>query len=479
MPADPAADLPWAAYARHSDRKQDRSVPQQIEQFNAYAAAHDLTLPANFIFRDEARSGKSDVGRAGLVGLMSFLERRPRPVAGVMLWASSRLARNVDDSAWYKAGIRRMGYKLLYVGDTLLNTEGPERHIFEALHEYKDAKYLEDLAREVKRGMHSRAAARAVICRPARGYRVAGAGEARRFEIDPAWEGAVRRAWAMRAAGYTLADVHTATQLFAVIAGYQKFFRNLIYRGTLVWGGAEYDNFCEPLATAEQWARVQALNAVRTHPRRARSVFLLSGRVWCVCGAAMKGRTHATGKYTYRYHRCQRTAWEPAACTRVSVRADWLEAEVTRLAQAEFTPARLAPVYAAWRERRAREGDQAAGELERHKRQLLAATRAIENLLRAIEAAGDDSAAIPALTQQLAEREAERKVVRQAMAACLPPVAGADFDLDDYCAGIQALLASGDPSDRRTVLRALAHQVIVAPGSGPERLRVVFNRLPF
>src|SRR5258707_10953239 len=48
---------------------------------------------------------------------MELLERRPRPAAGVLLWASSRLSRDMDDSDWYKATIRRAGYQIVYIGE--------------------------------------------------------------------------------------------------------------------------------------------------------------------------------------------------------------------------------------------------------------------------------------------------------------------------------------------------------------------------
>src|SRR5258707_690587 len=141
MPTKPT-DLPWAAYARYSDRRQDRSVEQQIAEFRTYAAEHAISLPDAFVFADEAKSGKSGVSRGALLRLMELLERRPRRAAGVLLWASSRLSRDMDDSDWYKATIRRAGYQIVYIGEPMLQSIGGlEGRLMEDVTEYVDAKY--------------------------------------------------------------------------------------------------------------------------------------------------------------------------------------------------------------------------------------------------------------------------------------------------------------------------------------------------
>jgi DNA invertase Pin-like site-specific DNA recombinase len=208
-----------AGYARHSDRRQAQSVEQQIAEFNRYCQAHALRLHAQGVFSDRALSGKSDVGREGLDALMRFLETRPRPVSAVLLWASSRLARNADDAAWYKSSIRRAGYKILYVGEDSLNTDDPIRHILEAVTEYKDEQYLRDLARDVRRGMLAHAGQGQAVSRPPCGYRIA-ARAGHGFELDSNRADTCRRAWELRAAGYSLSQVHEATRLFKTEYGY-------------------------------------------------------------------------------------------------------------------------------------------------------------------------------------------------------------------------------------------------------------------
>jgi len=262
---------PATSYARHSDRKQEESVDQQIAAYRNFAAANGMRLVEQ-VFEDRARSGRKDVGRDGLEAMMRFLDQRPRPVKVVLLWSSSRLARNVDDAAFYKASIRRLGYKIIYVGEVALNVDNvPMRHMLEAMSESGDHSYSLKLAQDVKRGMLTHAQEGKTISRPPRGFQVVAKGQTdKRWEHDPRWADLVRLAWEMRTAGHSLADIHDATHLYATEYGYAKLFRNPAYLGVLTWSGQAFPDFCEPLCTREQWDRVQDINR-RTleHPHRS------------------------------------------------------------------------------------------------------------------------------------------------------------------------------------------------------------------
>jgi DNA invertase Pin-like site-specific DNA recombinase len=469
------ADIPWAAYARYSDRKQDRSVEQQIAEFRAYAAANGLALPDACLFADEARSGKSDVSRDGLLRLMEFLERRPRPAAGVLLWSSSRLARNMDDADWYKAAIRRGGYELIYVGEPLLNSiKGLEGRLMEDLTEYRDAKFREDLARDVVRGMYDELAAGRPVFRVPRGYRIDQVDGQRRMLIDPRFEAAVRLAWEMRAAGHSIMDIHEQVDLYRTRQAYSGMFRNRAYLGLVAWRGREYPDFCPPLITPAQWTAVQAVGATHVHPRRARSTFLLSGLTWCECGRPMFGQhNHGRAGASYGYYRC---CWDLTKGMCNHIRSDALEAHVIGRAQAEFTPKALGPTYRAWMRRRGTQMDRATRARDALKLKLQTASRAIDNLLGAIEAGGQQ--APRSLVSQLAAREAERDKVRDELLALLPPSAETPFNMEAYCARIQAQLASDDLATRRLVLRAIVEKITVAHSRAVADVVIVFRRLP-
>lgn len=442
---------PACAYARASDRKQETSVEQQEAEFRKFAAENKLDLKR--IFADRAKSGRKAAGRDDLAAMMAYLEQRPRPVKVVLLWASSRLARNVDDSDFYKASIRRGGYRIVYLGDELLNTEGPMRGVFESLVSYKDAQYSIDLARDVRRGMLSHASQGHVISRAPRGYVLVDG----KWVIDPLWEPAVRRAWAMRAAGYPLTAIHDSTHLFAGENGYTRFFRRKTYLGIFTFSGVDFPDFCAALCTPEQWARVQEINARRAeHPRRVNSSYLLSGRVYCGnCGTRMKGATQNMGKQ-YQYYKCAANAFHPDACGKTAWRRERLDALVIAQASAEFTPENIAPLYAAWKAGQGTTQDARARELAETSARLAAVNNSIANLLRAIEQGGQ----IASILEQLTARESEREALAAKLAELPAPLPKPlEIDVPEFCAEMKRQLASDNPAEQRLVLRAVVERV--------------------
>lgn len=442
---------PACAYARGSDRKQETSVEQQEAEFRKFSAENNLDLKR--IFADVAKSGRKSAGRDDLAAMMAYLEQRPRPVKVVLLWASSRLARNVDDSDFYKASIRRGGYRIIYLGDELLNTEGPMRGVFESLYEFKDAQYSIDLGRDVKRGMLSHASQGHVISRAPRGYVLVDG----KWEVDPLWESAVRKAWAMRAAGCPLTAIHDATHLYRGEHGYTRFFRRKTYTGVFTFSGVDFPDFAPPLCSDEQWARVQEINArAAEHPRRVNSSYLLSGRVYCLnCGTRMKGSTQDKGKQ-YQYYKCAANSFHPSACGKTAWRRERLDALVIAQASAEFTPENIAPLYAAWKSGQGTTQDARTRELAELNARLSEANRAIANLLRAIEQGGQ----IASIIEQLTARENERETLAAKLAELPAPLPKPiEINVPEFCAEMTRRLASDDPDEQRLVLRAVVERV--------------------
>lgn len=463
-----AAELiPACAYARHSARGQEHSVDQQIAEFRKYAAANGMRL-LEPVFEDRAKSGRKDAGRAGLEQMMAFLERRPRPCKIVLLWASSRLARNADDSDFYKSSIRRAGYKLIYLGDALLNVEGPMRGVFESLVQYKDQQYSLDLARDVKRGLLSVAGQGQSISPPPRGYKVVG----RKWEVDPEYSDRVRQAWEMRAAGFTLSDIHEATDLYHTPQGYVNMFHNRAYLGTLVFSGNEFPNFCPPLCSIQEWERVQVVNSYALeHPRRARSSYLLSGRVYCaICGLAMVGHT-CYAKTVYRYYTCHHTSFYPDRCGKSRVRAEALESAAVELALAEFTPEKIGPMYAAWKAEHGQEVGLRSSERAKVVRKLADCKSALANLMQAVE----QGAYSTAISLQISTREQELAGLEKKLDSLPRDTPATDIDIPKLCQDMARMLVSDNVAEKRLALRAIVERVDV----DGRAVTVKIKRLPF
>jgi DNA invertase Pin-like site-specific DNA recombinase len=92
------------------------------------------------------------VGREGLEDLFFVTRQEPQPVEGIIFWSLSRLARDQLDSQFMKADLRRRGYVLHSMTDDV--PDGEFALVVEALIDWKNERYLKDLSRDVKRGLH-------------------------------------------------------------------------------------------------------------------------------------------------------------------------------------------------------------------------------------------------------------------------------------------------------------------------------------
>jgi DNA invertase Pin-like site-specific DNA recombinase len=296
--------------------------------------------------------------------------------SGVVMWKMSRFARDIDDSQFYKADLRRRGYKIFSLADNI--PEGPEGRFFEAAIDWMNQRFLEDLSRDVSRGLRNLVLTHGCIPgTPPRGM-MRGApinlGVRRDgtphighpWIPDPAVQPLVRQAFDMRAAGATLREVHAATGLYKSLSSYNAFFTNKIYIGTLEYAELVVENYCEPSVAAETFQRVQAViaeagqrqnmnSSSQRNPRRlADTPYLLSGLIYCArCSAPMYGKTSGAsrpGSQPYERYACTRSK-NYADCDMPSVPRQVVERAVLDtlrdvVSEPEFVSARQAERHA-------------------------------------------------------------------------------------------------------------------------------------
>nr|NIV30493.1 recombinase family protein [Anaerolineae bacterium] len=166
-PLPPASTV--AAYYRDSGGpEQERSVDQQRAAASEYCRQHGLVLVREFA--DEASPGSSIIGRDQFQAMVAWLrELAPEPERGkrladapdaVLCWDMKRFARDDRDSAFFRADLRRRGYALLFLSDRI--PSGDMAPVFEAMLSWKAKQDLEELAKDVRRGMRSRVLAMGV-----------------------------------------------------------------------------------------------------------------------------------------------------------------------------------------------------------------------------------------------------------------------------------------------------------------------------
>lgn len=420
-----------AAYLRDSGGEdQDLSIEQQEIALQSWCAEKGLILSK--IFRDVAISGSSTIGRDAFKEMMSYFQNPPVPEAGLIIWKFSRFARNMDDAQLNKAYLRTKGFIVHSLNDAI--PDGLDGRFFEAAIDWMNARYLDDLRTDVKRGLyHNVEAYGAIPGTPPVGFirealdlgtrRDGSPHIVHRWVPDPdRWE-TCRLAWDMRANGATYPQIHEQTHLFRTKTSYRDFFLNHIYKGELIYGDRVIPDFVPALITPEIWDQVQEISANRTHhatihsSHGRKSSFRLSGLITCaICGSPMNGtvtthRQRNPGHESFGYYACTlhsrsfghdcdaraipRDTLDEAITTKIFeyLRSD----QVIDVLLSDLLDADLKPLNK-------------SGTEEKIKAQHLAAVkRKLGNILNAIELRGLSAA----LSARLDELEAEKKKLEE------------------------------------------------------------------
>lgn len=499
------------AYARDSGgEEQDRSVDQQLETYRAYCEHFNLTLVE--AFNDRARSGSSTVGRDGFDQMITFLrDRAPEPetkkrkqravsntrpndqaIHGILIWKGNRFGRNLNDSQFYKADMRRRGYVIISIADNVPDA-GDLTPVFETLLDWKAQRDLYDISSDAKRGL-----AALVTSKKSDGsYEAFAPGIApkcftrERVQIGVKRNGEPRmvsrwipdkklwlrgqQAWQMRAAGESLAAVHKATRLFKGINSYTTFFRNKIYLGVFEFGELVLENFVTALCTQEQWDKVQAMSKPRPergghwqmrHPnQRSDNPFILSGLLKCAhCGSPMIGSTgsRSRGRAAWRYYICTCKERDTSACPSSRLSAASVEFTVVETLSNHILTLEMARAFfRQWIMQLVAEQANSAGHVESLKEQYADVKRAIANLLQLVET----GRAGPSAAERLGEREREKANLESLIWRALQRPdpnkikLPADDVLETFLCKLRERLHSKDPQQVKTVLNGFIVEI--------------------
>jgi len=466
-----------ACYCRDSGgAAQDLSVDQQLAVIEEWCKTSGYTLTA--VFADRARSGGSLAGRDQFEAMFRHFQRGA-PEAGVVFWDLSRWSRDYDTGQFYLSSLRRLGYSVHSLEQYI--PPGSIGRVVESLHLWSAEEYRKQLASNVRRGLYYVITVHRAYPRPwvPLGLRKAPVviGTRRdgqphivnRLEPDPSAAPLVARAFALRADGRTLSEIHNELHLFPDRFGYRRMFRQQLYRGVYQYGSLVVDDFCEPIIDAGTWRAVQQINADwnerNLHPRRAASSFLLSGLARCgLCGYAMTGDSTHKG---YRYYHCTAIGSLEGGCKNKRIRAADLDAAVLRLAL-DFVSDEtvLQSLVEAVRLELASQPDDSAANLQRIQADVRSCEQAIDNLLRTLEMTGTSRA----IAERLRELEQQRGDLTERLGEAqraLDARNGYDPDAAGQAAVTARLgLAQVDLRDRQLALRSIVREVRAVSGAG-------------
>ena len=159
-----------AAYIRVStDDQVELSPASQLVEIRKWAAANGYIVPEEFVFVDEAKTGRKVPGRDDFRRLIATAKTKPKPFDAILLWKFSRFARNRDDAVYYKSILRKQ-LKIDVISIKEPIEDGKMGVIMESMIEAMDEYYSINLAEDVKRGMEEKHRRGELQSTPAFGY---------------------------------------------------------------------------------------------------------------------------------------------------------------------------------------------------------------------------------------------------------------------------------------------------------------------
>ena len=478
----PSGSTVWAYLRDSGGQDQDRSINRQFEAIQEYCKAHQLQLV--HVYTDEARSGTTTAGRDDFQRMINQSKELESNPMGLLLWNYARFARDLDDSTYYKSLLRRNGLIIHSLTDPI--PEGPYARFVETLIDISNEERSRQTSIDAKDGLRSIVMQGAVPRTPPRGFRREvittvnpRTGQQRknhRWVPDPKLLRKVRTAFEMKAAGSTLKEIHKETRLYGSNNSYRTFFTNKIYIGILEFGGMVIDHYCDAIIDMDTWSAVQKRIEETSqkqfkehHPRRANSIYLLSGLVKCAkCMAPMSGNsvTFKADRGRDEAYLCTR-AKRHAGCDAKRIARSRLEDQVI----STLTDYILIPESLTATQEIALQ-NQSMGEAQRTEKRrslqedLKIVSREIANITRAIGDAGHSQALLDALHEKEAERLLLKKQLEPLDIPIEPVPDLTQPQIETASNRLIERLKSKSLEERRETLRGIVYEV-VAQRDGP------------
>lgn len=277
------------AYCRVSTEEQATegfSIEGQADRLRAYAELHELGQVT--VITDPGRSGK-DLDRPGLAQLLHMVDQGH--VSNVLTWRLDRLSRNLSDLILLADRFGQAGVALHSFTEKIDLSSATGRMFYNILGSFAQF-YREQLAENVRMGMHQAVREGKWINRPKTGFDLVN-GDLVANEMAPV----VRRIFTMRADGASQSAISDATGVkhSTVLA----ILHSRIYLGEVLLNGQWYPGKHEPIITPELFA---AAHKGRIKGRR-KGRDLLAGKVRCgLCHRLMAIDENGEGRRMYRCH---------------------------------------------------------------------------------------------------------------------------------------------------------------------------------
>lgn len=329
-------------YARFSSHTQnEQSIEGQLKECKAYAAAHGMTIVGEYI--DRAMTGTND-NRPDFQKMIRDSERHK--FEAVLVYQLDRFARKREDSAIYKARLKRNGVRVISAMEPIAQdasgilVEG----VLESMAEY----YSAELSQKIHRGMDINAEkCLSIGSNPGLGFIV---NKDKTFSIDPEGAAIVREIYERFAAGETKSEIvrdmqrrHVKTAIGNEFSmnSLTKILSNKRYIGYYLYKGTETPDGMPRILDDELFYRVQ-IQLEKTHAVHTKShgdgEYLLTTKLFCGhCKEMMigYGGTSKTGRQ-YHYYACKKA--KKKQCDKKIVSKELIENRVIEACLAMLTP---------------------------------------------------------------------------------------------------------------------------------------------
>ena len=275
------------AYCRVSTEEQAAegfSIEGQADKLRSYAELHDLGQVT--VIEDPGRSGK-DVDRPGLQQLLAMVEAGH--VTNILIWRLDRLSRNLGDLIILADSFGKADVALHSFTEKLDLSSATGRMFYNILGSFAQF-YREQLAENVRMGMHQAAREGKWTNRPKTGYDLV-AGEL----IANSDAARVQEIFRLRGEGRSYREIEDRTGIkYSTV---MAILRSRIYLGEVYNSGEWFPGHHKALVTPEEFGA-----AHRGHvPGVRRGKDLLSGRVLCgLCSKRMAIEQNGQGREMYR-----------------------------------------------------------------------------------------------------------------------------------------------------------------------------------
>lgn len=388
--SDPVPAVVYARYSSHGQNEQ--SIEGQLAAAKVYAEAHGYTIVHTYV--DRAMTGRND-NRDEFQKMLSDCAKKQFQV--IIVWKVDRFGRNREEITFNKYRAKKHGVRVEYVAETVPNS--PEGVILESVLEGMAEYYSLQLSQNIRRGYRENAKkCKYAGGRIPLGYKLA---EDKTFAIDENAAPLVRRIYKMYAAGQTITEItgqlnaeglHTSEGKPFTKNSLRTVLKNEKYIGIFDFKNGEIriEDGVPPIIDKDTFYRVQKLLQVNKRAPAARwskAEYLLTDKLFCgSCGAPMVGEsgTSKTGA-KHNYYLCTNHK-RKKSCQRKAIRQDWLEdyvlEQTTDLIMddkvIQFITDKVWEFYLAQ--------DQRRDKIKSLQAQLDETEKAINNLMRAVEA---------------------------------------------------------------------------------------------